>query len=199
MNELLSIIYPLAIISFATSITPGPNNILLLASGANYGYVRTLPHILGVNIGYNGLILLSILGLEAVFSSYPILKDILRFVGSAYLLYLAWRVLNAGNPKTNSKAKPFRFYEAVLFQFVNPKAILLAITIIGNFATGYNSLFLQVLVILSVTLPLSFFVSSVWALFGIAIANFLQNARNLKIFNATMAGALVISIYWIIN
>ncbi len=199
MNELLAIIYPLAVVSFATSITPGPNNIMLLASGANYGYVRTLPHILGVNIGYNGLILLSGLGLGAIFAKYPILQDGLRLVGSGYLLYLAWRVLKAGNPKTNDKAKPFRFYEAVLFQFVNPKALVLAITIIAAFTDSNNPLFLQLLVIFSVTLPLSFFVSSAWALFGVAIANFLQNERNLKIFNATMAAALVISIYWIIN
>ena len=199
MNELLSIVYPLAVISFATSITPGPNNIMLLASGANYGYVRTLPHILGVNIGYNGLILLSCLGLGAVFAKYPFLQDILRFVGSGYLAYLAWRVLKVGNPKTNKNAKPFKFYEAVLFQFVNPKAIVLAITIAAVFTNNDNILFLQLLVIFSVTLPLSFVVSSAWALFGVGIANFLQNARNLKIFNATMAGALVLSIYWIVN
>lgn len=199
MNELLAIIYPLAVVSFATSITPGPNNIMLLASGANYGYRPTLPHILGVNIGYNGLILLSGLGLGAVFARFPILQDILRFVGSAYLLYLAWKVLKAGNPKTNSKAKPFRFFEALLFQFVNPKAWVLAITIIAAFTNNEASIILQLLVIFSVTLPLSFVVSSAWALFGVAIANFLQNERNLKIFNATMAGALVLTIYWIVN
>ncbi|RMU51303.1 Amino acid transporter LysE [Pseudomonas savastanoi pv. glycinea] len=110
--------------AFVTSITPGPNNMMLLASGVNFGFSRTLPHMLGISIGFFVLVLTVGFGLGSVFKAWPLLYTILRYVGAAYLLYLAWKIATSGPASDNvdSQGKPLSFMSAALFQWVNPKA-----------------------------------------------------------------------------
>ena len=173
------------------SITPGPNNIMLWASGANYGFKRTLPHLLGVNIGFGSLIFLCGLGLGAIFEAVPVLQTVLKILGALYLLYLAYRTATASFGSEAKNQKPLSFLEAASFQYANPKAWVMGLTAMSTFAIPSvhfaSSAVLITLVVTLVNLPCI----STWALFGVIIGRFLTNARTLLLFNFTMAGLLV--------
>jgi len=127
----------LAFIAFAfvTSVTPGPNNMMLLASGVNFGVRRSIPHMFGISLGFMLLVAAVGLGLGQVFQRLPVLHDALRYVGAAYLLYLAWKIAQSGAPQSreNAEAKPFTFLQAAAFQWVNPKAWIMAIGAITTY------------------------------------------------------------------
>lgn len=180
------------------SITPGPNNIMLWASGANYGVRRTLPHILGINLGFGSLVLLCGLGLGALFEAFPTVQTFLKIAGSLYLLYLAYRIATASFGGAASAGRPFTFWEAAGFQYANPKAWVMGLTVMSAFAfTGVPfavKAVLITLVVMLVNLPCI----TVWAVFGTAIGRFLTNKRALLSFNLTMAALLVGTIYFII-
>lgn len=190
---------PLALFAFTMSVTPGPNNIMLTASGANYGFRRTLPHMLGVSLGFCSLILVVAMGLGALFSRYPELQTVLRAAGSAYLLYLAWRIARAAPPSERApgEGRPLRFHEAAAFQYVNPKAWVMAITAVGTFTLagqGYAASAAAVAVVCTlVNLPSV----SLWAGFGVAIARLLRTPAAWRAFNVTM-GLLTASCVWLI-
>jgi threonine/homoserine/homoserine lactone efflux protein len=144
-----------ALFSLAGAITPGPNNAMLLASGANFGVRRTVPHMTGVALGYAFLVLCVGLGLGAVFTALPILQDILWALGTLYLLWLAWKIANAsGVGDAAARAKPFTFLQAVAFQWINPKAWTGAIPTVATYVPqdGYfaNLALIVVLAILTV-------------------------------------------------
>ena len=164
---------------------------MLWASGANYGIRRTLPHMLGINIGFGSLILFCGLGLGVVFETFPLFQAFLKLAGSLYLLYLAYRIATASFSGEAQAAKPFNFWEAAGFQYANPKAWVMALTVMSAFATPQLSFiakaFLITLIVMVVNLPCI----SVWALFGTAIGRFLKNSKVLMTFNLLMAGLLV--------
>jgi threonine/homoserine/homoserine lactone efflux protein len=132
----------LAFIAFAfvTSVTPGPNNMMLLASGVNFGLRRSLPHMFGISLGFMLLVASVGLGLGQVFEQVPMLYNVLRYAGAAYLLYLAWKIANAGAPDSqgDASAKPFSFLQAAAFQWVNPKAWIMAIGAITTYTPQDN-------------------------------------------------------------
>lgn len=199
---MFTLAYEFVVFALAVTLTPGPNNIMLLSSGANYGWRPTLPHIFGINVGYNSLLLWCGLGLGELFKAYPVMQDILRYGGGVYLLYLAWRVLQASRPKASSHARPFRFIEAFAFQYVNPKAVVMAVTIMtvfaGNDAVGSGIDYQRMFLIIALNVFVSLFCSNVWIFFGVAISRLLRNDVLRRIFNAVMAGLLVLTIYWVI-
>ena len=128
-------IIPLVAFAFVTSITPGPNNLMLLASGANYGFKRSLPHMLGISLGHAFMVFLVGIGLAEVFEIHPVLKTVLKVVSVAYMLYLAWKIANASAPEeTEGKGRPFTFMQAAAFQWVNPKAWAMALTAVTVYA-----------------------------------------------------------------
>lgn len=176
--------------------TPGPNNLMVLASGANYGLQRTLPHILGIAAGFPTMIVAIGLGVGWVFDAWPILHDVLKYAAFAYLLWLAWRIANAGRPKTESGAgsRPLTFWEAAAFQWVNPKAwaILFAAMALYTTAAGNKVLEIGLIAVLFglVCLPNGV----VWTLFGGAIARFLEDETQRRWFNIAMAVLLVASV-----
>ena len=136
--ELLSVtniaILALANFVFAASITPGPNNLMLATSGLNFGLTRTIPHMLGVVFGFLLMVFLACLGLGKVFQIVPILQTVLTYLGGAYMLYLAYRIATAsGISNGAAKSKPLSFTEAALFQWINPKAWMMAITFSSAF------------------------------------------------------------------
>jgi threonine/homoserine/homoserine lactone efflux protein len=181
--------------ALASLLTPGPNNTMVLSSGVNYGLRRTLPHLLGIAIGFALMQLLVGLGLHRVLGNYPLLLEYLRLVGGAYLLWLAWKLFTtrAAPSDAENKGKPMGFWAAAAFQWVNPKAWVMCMTAMTAYlpvdATPQQVLHLSLLFLL-LGLPC---VGS-WAAFGSGMRRFLQDPLKLRLFNATMALALVISV-----
>lgn len=182
--------------AFVSSITPGPNNTMLLASGVNFGALRTIPHALGVSIGFMLMVLGVGFGLGEVFKAWPVLYTVLRYVGAAYLLYLAYKIATSGPISANGKstAKPMTFLGAAAFQWVNPKAWVMAVGAITTYtpAQGYV---VNVIVIAAVFALVNLPSVGIWVMFGSALRSLLQNPRWLMLFNVLMAVLLVISLY----
>ena len=180
--------------AFASSITPGPNNIMLLSSGVTFGFYRTIPHMLGVSLGHAAMLVCIGLGLGQVFEAYPVTNTILKVLGAAYMLYLAWKIARSGPAKAKEgSARPFTFLQAAAFQWVNPKAVIMAVTAVSVYTTPENAT-LQVLVIGLVFCLVNLPSVSVWAYFGVALRRFLQDERKVRIFNIAMAVLLVLSL-----
>ena len=186
----------LALVAFAfvTSVTPGPNNLMLLASGVNFGFRRSLPHMAGVGLGFGFMILAVGAGLSALFAAYPAFHAVLRYAGGAYMLWLAWKIANAGPAGDGPSAgRPMTFVAAAAFQWVNPKAWVMAISAIATYTLPANylwSLLLVSLVFVVVNTP-----SMVsWVLFGTGLKRYLSDPRHLRVFNVMMAVLLVASL-----
>ena len=183
-----TMLVPLLFYSISACITPGPNNIMLTASGANFGFLKTIPHMLGILGGMIGLFALTAGGLNLIFEQIPILQIILKFAGACYLLYLAWMIATAGkiNGEIETDSKPFTFKQAALFQFLNPKALIMGITAMSAFTlTGDDYLYSALIVILVfaiVCLPSI----SVWVGFGVGIGRLLSNDLHRRVFNWSM-------------
>lgn len=187
----------LALILFviATSITPGPNNILILASGVNYGIKRSLPHYFGINVGFPVVIIAAGLGAGLLFKQFPVLHTVLKVVGVCYLLYLACKVATASTNKLNTeKKKPFTFIQAALFQWVNPKAWIMAIGAVVTFASAGGNYALQVGTITLAFILFGLPCTGLWLLFGASLKNLLSNSNRIRIFNLVMALLLVVSL-----
>ena len=188
----------LALISFAfvSSITPGPNNLMLMASGANYGFRRTIPHMLGISIGHSFMVTMVGIVLLQVFHAYPVLNTILKILSVAYMLWLAWKIANAVPPNAKSvEGKPFTFLQAAAFQWVNPKAWFMAITAITVYATPIEGLWIGSFTVAAVFAMTNFPSIMVWAGVGVQVRRWLGSAKRLRAFNLTMAILLVLSLY----
>lgn len=187
----------LALFAFVSSITPGPNNLMLMASGANFGFRRTIPHMLGVALGFVFMVVLVGAGLVGIFEAFPVSYTVLKVASVAYLLYLAWKIANAGPAGTGEgKGNPMTFLQAAAFQWVNPKAWAMALTAISVYAPDQTlwAILLVAALFGAVNLPS---VSS-WTLLGQQMARVLTNPRRLMLFNWAMAALLVASLYPVI-
>ena len=182
--------------AFVTSVTPGPNNMMLLASGVNFGMRRSLPHMLGISLGFMLLVMAVGLGLGQVFEQVPLLYTLLRYLGATYLLYLAWKIANAGAPDSNigAHSKPFSFLQAAAFQWVNPKAWVMAIGAITTY-TPQDNFVVNVLLIAALFALVNCPSVGLWTMAGSLLRNWLRNPRVLRGFNITMALLLVASLY----
>ncbi|AEG12043.1 Lysine exporter protein (LYSE/YGGA) [Shewanella baltica OS183] len=191
----MELILAIALFAFSSGITPGPNNIMLMTSGVNFGVKRSIPHLLGISLGFPTMILAIGLGLSALFQSYPIIHQVIKVVGIGYLLYLSWLIANSSS-KMEGKAitKPFSFIQAAAFQWVNPKGWIMAVGAIATFTSVQQDLTPQVITIATVFLCVAFPCAIVWLGFGVAFKRILKNERQQKIFNITMAVLLVASI-----
>lgn len=189
------LILALAIFAFVSSITPGPNNMMLMASGANFGFRRTLPHMLGVAIGFAVMVALVGLGLAGLLEAVPGSAAALEMMSLIYLVYLAWRIATAAPPGPGqaSAGRPLSFLQAALFQWVNPKAWAMSLTAIGVYAPdqGPAGVLIVALVFGAVNLPSV----SAWAALGDRLRGFLRRPGRLRLFNVTMAVLLLGSIY----
>lgn len=190
----------LALISFAfvASVTPGPNNLMLLASGVNFGWKRTLPHMFGIGIGFTLMVALVGFGLGEVFKRVPVLYTLLKYAGAAYMLYLAYKIARSGPVgEGEAQGKPLNFWQAAAFQWINPKAWVMAVYAISSYTSPQNYLSSVLFVALTfgiINLPSI----SLWAFFGVAMQRFLSNPKIIRIFNLTMALLLAASIWPII-
>jgi len=183
--------------AFVSSITPGPNNLMLMASGANFGFRRTFPHMLGVGLGFVFMVLLVGVGLIQIFDAFPVSYLVLKSFSVIYLLYLAWKIAMVRSPHTTGRTgTPMTFFQAALFQWVNPKAWAMAITAISVYTHSQNvsAIILVALVFGAINLPC---VGS-WVLLGQQMQRVLTNPVRVRIFNAVMASLLVASLYPVI-
>ncbi|SHM41300.1 LysE family translocator [Phytopseudomonas punonensis] len=182
--------------AFVTSVTPGPNNMMLLASGVNFGLRRSVPHMLGISLGFMVLVMCVGFGLGQVFEQVPALYTVLRYVGAAYLLYLAWKIAGSGAPDSTAgeRGKPFTFLQAAAFQWVNPKAWVMAIGAITTYTPQENFL-VNVLLIAGLFALVNCPSVGLWTVAGSLLRNWLRNPRVLRAFNIGMAVMLVASLY----
>lgn len=187
------LLIPLILFAVVTSITPGPNNILLTASGANFGFRRTVPHMLGISAGFLSLIVVTGLGLGAVILASDWLHQALKIVGALYLVWLAWQLARAGGIESMSKLRPMRFHEAALFQYVNPKAWMMAVGAVAAFTTPGGHYGLEIALIAVIFTIVNLPCVSLWALFGVGLGRFLGDDRARLAFNFTMAGLTLLS------
>ncbi|NQV46335.1 MAG: LysE family translocator [Rhodospirillaceae bacterium] len=185
----------LAAFCVVTLFTPGPNNIMLMTSGLNFGFRRALPHLFGVAVGFTVMVLGVGLGLGAVFEALPVLYTILKYGGAAYLLYLAWRIANAGPLKTDVAAdgKPITFMQAAAFQWVNPKAWMMAVGAISAYGAVAQFPF-NVALTAALFGTLGVASSGTWVGFGHGLQRIINNPHSLRIFNYVMALLLVASL-----
>ncbi|NRA30028.1 MAG: LysE family translocator [Parvularculaceae bacterium] len=179
--------------AFVSSITPGPNNIMLMTSGANFGLRRTVPHALGVSIGFCAMVLLVGAGLARVFEVWPLSLMVLKVICVAYLLYLAWKITQSSAPTDGeATSKPLSFLQAAAFQWVNPKAWAMALGAITLYASSEN--FFSIVIVAVVFMLINLPSVSIWALFGVRMTRLLSTPVRLKVFNWTMAILLVASV-----
>ena len=182
--------------AFASSITPGPNNLMLMASGANYGLRRTLPHMLGISIGHAFMVAMVGIVLLRVFETYPVLNIVLKVLSAAYMLWLAWKIANAVPPEAKEvTGKPFTFLQAAAFQWVNPKAWFMAITAISAYAPQDRGIIVGSILVAVVFAAVNLPSVTVWAWMGVQVRRWLGTARRLRVFNVSMAVLLVVSLY----
>ncbi|ACM37017.1 MULTISPECIES: LysE family translocator [Rhizobium/Agrobacterium group] len=185
----------LILFAFTTSITPGPNNMMLFASGVNFGFLRTLPHMLGIGAGFFTLLIGVGLGLGALLAAVPMLYHGLKIAGGLYLLWIAWKIGSSRSlGEGKAQAVPMSFLAAAGFQWINPKAWVMAVTAMATYTNPqvyWFTVFLVGLVFALVNVP----VVSAWAGFGSVLREWLSNPVRLKWFNITMALLLVVSLW----
>ena len=177
-------------ISFSMGFTPGPNNAVASYSAFNFGIRKTLPIILGVGFGYTTLVILLIFALISVFQKYPYLQEIIRVLGSLFLIYLAYKISFSKSKSKSTTENPVKFYETFFFQFINPKGVMAAITLISKFVTqeNYINSSITVIIVCSVTAFLSI---TSWTLLGKFLRKFATNNEFIKRFNYAMSILLV--------
>ncbi|MEY4696523.1 MAG: hypothetical protein RIT14_951 [Pseudomonadota bacterium] len=188
------VLVALMVFAFVTSVTPGPNNLMLMASGANFGFGRTVPHMLGISLGHGVMVFLVGLGIGELFRTLPLLAPLLKLAATAYMLWLAWKIARAAPPEGGAAAgRPFSFAQAAAFQWVNPKAWAMAVTATTVYAPGQGWAAMAVVaaVFAAVNLPSV----SVWTVIGQELRRVLTNPARLRAFNVTMALGLVASLW----
>ena len=191
----LDVFVAMVTFSVAMAFTPGPNNIMLAASGVNFGFARTVPHMVGVTAGFLLLLVAAGLGLGLVFAAVPALQVALKIAGALYMLWLAFKVATAHQAREDGggPAKPFTFWQAAAFQWVNPKGLVAALSAIAVYVRpGHERQDLAVM--LAVFAAVTAGAVMTWAGFGVALRRLLRDPVHARIFNAVMALLLVASI-----
>jgi len=183
---------------FIMFVTPGPNNAMLTASGVKFGYFKTLPHLIGIPLGHFLQIILVSYGLGNVFLKFPALQFYMKILCFIYLVYLGWKMLGSFSIIKKESGRPLRFYEASLFQFINPKAWTVAITAVAGFFPLEESFF-KATMFLALTAPFICFPSiSLWALFGSTLRMFVNNLKTKKIIEYILAILLILTALFVL-
>jgi threonine/homoserine/homoserine lactone efflux protein len=163
---------------FVMYATPGPNNSILTASGIKFGFIRSIPNIIGISSGHGLQLALVCFGLGSLFSQFPILLEVLKYIGACYLLYLAWKMFGSLNiSRTEEKSSPLKYYEAILFQFVNPKAWVICITAVSLFYPENVNLIIGTLFLVIMSTIINLPSISMWAFGGSIIRRYLSNKK----------------------
>lgn len=192
-----AMILSIATFTLSTVSSPGPNNIMLLSSGLTFGYKKTIPHMFGIILGFPFMVLFVGLGLGIVFERFPIVFSVLKIIGILYLFWMAYKI--AYNKSTLDveeveESIPFTFVQSAAFQWVNPKAWIMAITAISIFVTSNDDSFIQVAIIAFIYLLSSIFSTSIWTVGGVVLKRFVKDSKIIRILNILMAILLVVSV-----
>lgn len=180
---------------FSVSITPGPNNVMIMTSGLNHGIRKSLPHMIGINLGFTLMLIVVGLGLGSLFESNPQLHTVIKVLGACYLVYLAWKIASTPTgPELQAKARPISFLQAAVFQWVNPKAWVMITGAVATFTTQDASISSQVLLIATTFLMLGPFCTGTWLFSGVTLRRLLSEPGYRRAFNITMAILLILSI-----
>lgn len=180
--------------------TPGPNNVMLTASGANFGYRRSLPHAIGIGVGLMSMIIVMASGLGVIFQQYPLIQEAMKWLGSAYLIYLGWKISQATpaiEHDGNVKSQPMTFLQAALFQYVNPKAWMMMVTAIGSFSLQGNDYWMSVFFIALIFWITQIQTSSIWVGFGTLIGRWLSSSIAWRRFNYCMGSLTALCVVFI--
>ena len=183
----------LALVSyyFVMFATPGPNNAMLTASGMKFGFIRTLPHLIGIPLGHIVQIGLTCFGLANLFLLYPEIQFYMKILCFVYLLYLGWKMIGSFSMVQKDTGRPLRFYEASLFQFVNPKAWSIAITVASGFFPAQENIIIGVSFVTITAAVICFPTISLWALFGSGLRKFINDEKTKKIIEYILALLIV--------
>tara|TARA_B100001996_G_scaffold329300_1_gene276937 strand:- start:572 stop:1162 length:591 start_codon:yes stop_codon:yes gene_type:complete len=185
--ELISLI----LFMFVTSCSPGPNNILASYSGFNFGVIKTIPHMMGVVFGFTFLVSVMNFGLINVFQKYPITQEILKYTGSAFLTYMAYKISFSKSNTDQSTKNPVKFHETFFFQFINPKSVIVSVIMVSTYVEqGINFLSYSFWVI-SVAFIFAIISIMFWTLLGKFLRKFATNEKFIKTFNYVMSFLLI--------
>jgi len=188
----------LAIILFAasTSVTPGPNNIMIMTSGLNYGVRGSIPHLLGICFGFPAMVIMVGLGFSVVFEMYPMFHEVIKIIGVGYLVFLAWLIASSSPSLLEvENSKPLNFTQAALFQWINPKAWVIATGAVSAYTSVSSDIFSQVIIIALTFFIVAFPCVGIWLFFGVGLKKYLNSPKHQKIFNISMALLLIGSVY----
>ena len=173
----IEIFFALILYYFVMYFTPGPNNAMVLTSGLKFGFLKTIPHISGITIGHVIQLILVCFGLGQIFIFFPIIQEILKILCASYIIYLGYKILGSINPIQEDGARPLKFYEAALFQIVNPKAWTISSMAASGFLPKDGNLFFSIIFISFVALIICPISISPWAAFGSGIKNLVKNNK----------------------
>ena len=188
--EILSI----ALFWFVTAYTPGPNNVVASYSGFNFGINKTIPHILGVTLGFTSLVIFLVVGLINVFKLFPIIQIVIKYLGTVFLVYLAYKIASSTKSTDVERENPVKFIETFFFQYLNPKGVTVAIIVVSTYVDyGENYVNYATQIVL---LAFLFSLSSItlWTFIGKFLRKFATNDKFIKYFNYVMSGLLLLSI-----
>jgi len=186
----------LSLTAFAvfTAFTPGPNNMMLAASGVNFGLARTWPHILGITFGFTALCIAGGIGLGSLFAALPLLYEVIRVLAFCFLAYIVWKIATAAPAHINPAARPMGFWAAAAFQWMNPKGVSVVISAMTAYMSGAENLVLRLTIIVFIFMVMTLLSTIAWAWFGTVIARFLSDPRHYRMFSWSMAALLTASL-----
>lgn len=183
------------IFAFIAALTPGPNNVMLTATGLNFGVRRGMPHLLGICIGFPVMLALIGLGFGTLFKLFPVLHEIIKIVGIVYLLYLAGKIAGAGRDADGeTPTRPINFWQSAAFQWINPKAWVMGSSALAAYTSLDDNFFLQIAIICASFAAITFPCAGAWLVFGAELQRFLRDPVHRRAFNIVMALLLVASI-----
>ena len=189
----LTLFSALATFYFTMFFTPGPNNAMLTASGMKFGFTRTLPHLIGIPIGHIIQIGLTCFGLANLFLIYPQIQFYMKILCFLYLFYLGWKMIGSFSLIQKETGRPLKFYEASLFQFINPKAWSIAVTVASGFFPTEENIFIGVAFVTITAAVINFPTCSLWALFGSGLRKFINNEKIKKLIEYLLAALLILT------
>ena len=188
----------LAAFYFTMFFTPGPNNAMLTSSGMKFGFIRTIPHLIGISLGHILQISLTCFGLANLFLIYPQVQFYMKILCFLYLLYLGWKMIGSFSSMQKETGRPLKFYEASLFQFINPKAWSIAVTVASGFFPAEENIFIGVTFVAFTAAIINLPTCSLWALFGSGLRKFVNNEKLKKIIEYLLAVLLVLTGFFIL-
>tara|TARA_B100000963_G_scaffold192782_1_gene167860 strand:- start:4474 stop:5064 length:591 start_codon:yes stop_codon:yes gene_type:complete len=187
-------ILSMALFWIVAAYTPGPNNVIASYSGFNFGIKKTLPHILGVTFGFTFLIFLLTIGLVNIFKIFPIIQVSLKYLGSLFLIYLAYKIYFSKIDNEKKNDNPVKFIETFLFQFLNPKGVLIGIIIVSTYVENGENYFIYATQVIFFAFVVSLSSITFWTFVGKYLRKFATNEKFIKYFNCVMSMLLLLSI-----